>query len=492
MARSSPAPLPKAEMAEAVNGVVEQLLISAPCSIELPAGTGKTELLANAGGHLSQRGLRSLVLTHTNAGVDVLRKRFRRRGVKISNFRVETIASLAFQIVRAYPTLAGLNTAELPDWTQSRKFIQGATRALSSDAIQRVFANSFDFAFVDEYQDCDIHQHAFVLSLNRAIPRTVILGDPLQAIFTFGEPLPDWEKEVLTSFHPYSVPLYPHRWAVHNRDLGQWLLDIRPELQSGQQFDITARAVSGVRFIPNCGPSTLASAVNLITNLNESVVLLDKWPNDVSNHASRLGGRFLVMEDIAGGFMSRSLKDLPEQGDPQLATWLARLSKQCMIGLAGIDQRVLTKLEAGQAVSHLARPGLEPALSALEALQKNPTYEEAAGTGAEILRCKGVRLFRREAWQDTCGALAQSAENSDPPEANLVRRREALRRVGRPEMKRVASRTLLVKGLEYDHVIIADLNKMRDPRNLYVALSRARKSVIAIGSSPAIFLKDND
>lgn len=49
------------------------------------------------------------------------------------------------------------------------------------------------------------------------------------------------------------------------------------------------------------------------------------------------------------------------------------------------------------------------------------------------------------------------------------------------DVTRIASRTLLVKGLEYDHVVIADLNKMRDPRNLYVALSRARKSAIVVG-----------
>ena len=477
-------------MPERDQQAVEQLLSSAPCSIELPAGTGKTELLATSVERLYQRDLRALVLTHTNAGVDALRRRFRRREVRSTAFRVETIASLAFQLVRAYPTLAGFTATELPDWTQSRRFIQGATKVLEAEAIRSMFTNSFDYVFIDEYQDCDVNQHAFALALRRAIPGTVILGDPLQAIFTFGDPLPDWERDVLTAFPPYSVPIHPYRWVQHNQDLGQWLLDVRPQLQTGQRFDISKGAAAGVSFIPNRGPATLAHAANLIRSTSESVVLLDKWPNDVASHARHLGGRFVVMEDIAGGFMSRSLKNLPAEGDPQIAAWVARLAKQCMIGLAKIDRPILKKLDAGQAVSHLARSGLEPALCALDALQGNPTYQEAARAGAEILRCNGVRLFRREAWQDTCGALVQTAGNGDSPEANLTRRREGLRRAGRPEQKRVASRTLLVKGLEYDHVIIADLSKMRDPKNLYVALSRARKSVIVIGSSPEVVLHD--
>ena len=188
--------------------------------------------------------------------------------------------------------------------------------------------------------------------------------------------------------------------------------------------------------------------------------------------------------------MTRSLESIPPEGDPVLAAWMAGFTKQCAVGLAKIDQPLLRKLDSAQPITHLVRPGLEPALEALQKLQANPTYDQAAQTGALILRCNGVRIFRREAWHDTCSALKKSTENGDAPETNLARQRELLRRTGRPEQNRVASRTLLVKGLEYDHVIIADLDKMRDPKNLYVALSRARKSVIVVGSSPVVTLKD--
>ncbi|HCN38712.1 MAG TPA: hypothetical protein DIS77_00170 [Rothia sp.] len=54
----------------------------------------------------------------------------------------------------------------------------------------------------------------------------------------------------------------------------------------------------------------------------------------------------------------------------------------------------------------------------------------------------------------------------------------------------MAARTLLVKGLEYDHVIIANLANFTDPRNLYVALTRARKSVTILGRPSAVTLQN--
>ena len=51
------------------------------------------------------------------------------------------------------------------------------------------------------------------------------------------------------------------------------------------------------------------------------------------------------------------------------------------------------------------------------------------------------------------------------------------------------SRTLLVKGLEYDHVIIADVGNHTKINDLYVALSRARKSITILGRSDTLQLQ---
>jgi len=49
---------------------------------------------------------------------------------------------------------------------------------------------------------------------------------------------------------------------------------------------------------------------------------------------------------------------------------------------------------------------------------------------------------------------------------------------------------LLVKGLEYDHVVIANASEVADAYNLYVALSRARKTVTILSASAKLIVAE--
>jgi hypothetical protein len=169
------------------------------------------------------------------------------------------------------------------------------------------------------------------------------------------------------------------------------------------------------------------------------------------------------MEDISGNFMRSQLAPVPTEGDPALALWFARFAKACVFGLAGIDWPVLGRLAQRQTVSHSQRSGIEGVLVALDALLASPTYEELAAAAAVIRQIQGRKVYRWEAWNDTREAIAMSADNGEPAVDNLGRLRDRLRRTGRRNDNRIASRTPLVKGLEYDHVSIADLSKLRDP-----------------------------
>lgn len=475
-------------MDEALALAAKGLLAAAPCSVEMPAGTGKTHLLAAAAAAAAAEGNRSLILTHTNAGVDAIRKRIARFGVPHALVRVDTITSWAFSLVRSYSVIAGVSVTDVPDWTQSAVYLAGATKVALSAAIAHVHSISFDYLFVDEYQDCTLVLHEFVLALASAIPKAVILGDRLQAIFTFTGPMTSWDDHVAPHFPPHEMDITPHRWNEHNMDLGRWLLDIRPQLKEGEIFDFAAHSVPGLQFVANTGQTTVGSVAHSFRNFNESVVLLDKWPNDVAGHASRLGGTYAVMEDISGNFMRKNLQELPAEGDYRLAWWFACFAKECIVGLSGIDSVVKTQLARDKQITHYTRKGIEPVLAALDQLRLCPTYTQLA-LAADIVRAQpGLRVYRWEAWNDTREAIAMTATNGEPAMDNFSRVRDRLRRTGRRSENRTASRTLLVKGLEYDHVIIADLNKMSDPQNLYVALSRARKTVTVLGSSSRIKL----
>ncbi|QOD94086.1 UvrD-helicase domain-containing protein [Chryseoglobus sp. 28M-23] len=486
------------ELDEELRRTCEQLLAAAPASVEMPAGAGKTHLLAAAVAVASESSQRCLVLTHTNAGVDAIRKRLKLFGVPNGLVRVETITSWAFSLVGAYPVIAGISVSDVPDWSQSDAYIAGATNVLQSLTGVDVHSVSFDYLFVDEYQDCTLTQHALVLSISAAVPRTVVLGDRLQAIFGFAGPLAEWATEVETSFAPFEIAPVPHRWKGHNEQLGDWLMSIRPQLADGNTIDFGAISVPGLSIVNDTRPTGVAGVAHGFSDFEQSVVLLDKWPGDVAGHASRLGGAYSVMEDISGNFMRAHLggdprngiEALPIDGDPRIAEWLARFAKQCIIGLAEINGPVLGRLSGAQSLVGLNRAGLEDVMAALEALRVNPNYGKLVASAHVIRANATVRVYRWEAWNDTLKAIEMSAENGELPVLNLGRVRERLRRQGRRNGSRIASRTLLVKGLEYDHVVIANLSKMRDPRNLYVALSRARKSITIVASSPQVSLRD--
>lgn len=86
-------------------------------------------------------------------------------------------------------------------------------------------------------------------------------------------------------------------------------------------------------------------------------------------------------------------------------------------------------------------------------------------------------------------AIRLAEESGTPPTECLMRVRESIRHAGRRPDTRIVSRTVLIKGLEFDHVLIANLQALDDPQNLYVALSRARKSLTVMGASPRLQFK---
>lgn len=470
-----------------------EVVADAPCSLEMPAGTGKTELLAACVASAAERGDRSLVLTHTNAGVDTIRKRLRRYAVPSSMVRVETITSWAFILSRSYPSIAGIDVPGVPDWDDSQKYVEGATLVAKTAAVRRVHAVSFSCFFVDEYQDCTVDQHELIVEISNSVPRTIILGDRLQAIFGFDKnrPLMDWDTHVVSRFSPKTIPYVPQRWRGYNVALGQWLLDIRPALVDGGSFDFSAHSVAGVEW-RQCDFKSSVQTVNKaaygLLNVGGSVVLLDKLPGQVASHASRLGGSYAVMEDVAGRFMADHLADLPVENDILLPLWLARLAKSCFVGLAGLDGTVLGRLEKGRSISGLKRKGLLTVQNALDDLISDPTYQRVRISADAIRSTPGLTLYRQEAWDDTLRAVARFVEDEMSPQEALAAVRDRLRHAGRGERRLNAARTLLVKGLEYDHVIIANVQNFTDPRHLYVALSRARKSVTVIGRTPRIQL----
>ena len=77
-----------------------------------PAGYGKTHLIAES---TARSAGRQLILTHTYAGVNALRRKMRVLGVSDKLYRIDTIASWALRLSLSYSRTSGWEDARPTD-----------------------------------------------------------------------------------------------------------------------------------------------------------------------------------------------------------------------------------------------------------------------------------------------------------------------------------------------------------------------------------------
>jgi AAA domain len=446
-----------------------------PCSIELPAGAGKTQIVAGLAAAATERRERPLVLTHTNAGVDALRRRLRSFGAGV--VPVDTIASWSFELIQHYPQLSGVHTAHEPDWKQSPEYYSGAAAAAQAHAIRRVMRASYAFVIVDEYQDCSLEQHELVAGLARSLP-VCVFGDPLQNIFNFGpNTTVCWTSQVTGTWPAFTIPVKAWRWKGHNEVLGQWLIDVRPSLYTGQPLDLRNAPLS---WYPGAIQGASVSACLSCASRDGSIVAIDKWANNCTRVAARTNGAYGIMEELEGKFMQEFAAIVDTGNCQQITEATLKFAKDCLSKIADrLNSAVANKLSKGQSVVTLKRPGAERQLALLSGLLADASPArvlEALGAMAEL---QGGRLYRREAWRDILQALRIASVSDVTVAQALSRIRNRARTIGRASEQRVISRPLLIKGLEYDHAIVLNAERLT-ATELYVALSRGRKSLTVV------------
>ncbi len=338
---------------------------SLPCSIELPAGTGKTQLVAALAALAMERGERALILTHTNAGVEALRRRLRGFNVHGSSVRVDTIASWSFGLTGRYPFLSGVSVGSQPEWSRSTEYYGGAAKAVRTRAMRRMLGASYDFVIVDEYQDCVVEQHDLVLAIQESLP-VCVFGDPLQNVFNFkGNVTVKWATDIIPTWHAVTLPVFPWRWYGHNEQLGEWLLGIRQNLYDGAPVDLRSAPVvwrsSGQNraAINACFAQPSGAA---------RVVAIGQFASDCAHTASFLNGSYRMMEELEGNFMLGFARTV-DTGKPELiAPATLKFAKGCATHVAAkLDSAVVKKIGAGKPVAHLSRPGAERQLALLSA-----------------------------------------------------------------------------------------------------------------------------
>ena len=211
------------------------------CFVVAPAGYGKTHLIAEA--VVSFGCACELILTHTHAGVDSIRKKILSFKPSKRNFYVETIDGFILRHVQSYPKISNWDgLIDDINWPNIRKC--GIT-LFKKSFIKEIIKDTYTGLYVDEYQDCCDEQHLIILEISSILP-TRILGDPLQGIFNFRDnKIIDWHNDVENNFKEIKVLNKPWRWEnAKNNELGNWLEEIRRKILNKEQMALNN--------LPNC------------------------------------------------------------------------------------------------------------------------------------------------------------------------------------------------------------------------------------------------
>lgn len=447
-------------------------------SVTAPAGCGKTHHIAEA---LKRHGEVKpiLILTHTNAGVVALRQRLDNGLVPSRNYRLSTIDGWAIRLISMFPLRSAVQPEILKlenpraDYPEIRR---AAAILLKQKHINDVLAASYSRLIVDEYQDCNTLQHAMVWYAAQALP-TVVLGDHMQAIFTFGGKMPEWEKDVLTRFPIAGELTTPWRWRNAGTEIfGLWLLDARKRLIAGEHIDLS-KAPHHVKWVQLDGTDDhqrrlSAGRTKAVNNGGGVLILGDSTnPRGQREFAGQTPGAITVE--------SVDLRDLVEFArglDLRTACALEHVVNFASNVMTGVGARDFLDRVSSLRRGTARNPASEAEQAALDFIIA-PSLKGVVCVLVEIGKQGGVRAHRPHVLQACIKTLNSCAGDESRLYEVAVKVREENRLLGRPLPKRAVGSTLLLKGLEAEVAVILNPREM-DAKHLYVAMTRGSHQLV--------------
>ena len=446
-----------------------------------PAGCGKTNLIAlSTARHNSGH---ELILTHTHAGVYAVRNRLRQFSANPKSYVVDTIAGWSLRYAAAFPAISGL-TNFIPgvsgEWDN---VYQGMIKLLENGVVQRIVRESYSGVYVDEYQDCLKSQHQIIRRLALILPCRIV-GDPLQSIFGFGQnQLADWDSDVMTSFNKIGELDTPWRWSKTNPELGQWLQEVRENLIAQKTIDLK-NVPKSIRWIPSSDLVEQSKSCYRIGNKkNETACIIGVWEAQCHTLSRNTGGFFSSMETIECKDLLTWASELEASHGLKRAQLVCDFAGVCCTGVKTIFKDI-TKRLSGKMRKTQSIP--DNVITLLESVAKEEPILAILPALEAIRQMPGVKLFRGELYYEMCRTLTEySCEAGTSLQKSALVVRERTRQFGRRMAPRTVSRTLLIKGLEFDNCMIIGADRL-DVNNLYVALTRASRTLTVVSNEPRL------
>ena len=460
-------------------------------AVVAPAGHGKTEMIAELVSHSYGR---TLLLTHTNAGVDALEKRLHKRNVPQSLYRIATIASFCGRWCKAYYRSANFDSppslylSENAEKDYERSYV-GAKKIFSYVWAGIILRASYSAVIVDEYQDCTKSQHEMFLAVSNFLP-VKVFGDPMQGIFSFDGNLVDWSN---IEFENVPVKTYPWRWYETNPLLGEYLGVLREQLSPclyGHPCDIHIEPCNGsIEILP---PDVDYYKLYYLSRHYEKTVYLTRWTRQQLAFCRRMSGRFQYDEKQNCDELFEYSRRFDENIGAKLFLSVIEFAGKCATQVSTELSSYINRLKTGSLDFHRISKHLEfgELLTKCEKLDPN----DSIGVILEWFRSNNLfKKYRSELLSEMIRSVryARSQGITLDEASHRIRTTPGLQRRYN-QFQFLASRTLLSKGLEFDCVII-DMSS-NDPqyklsaKEFYVAMTRAMKRIFIIAPSSDLHL----
>lgn len=446
-------------------------------AIVAPAGHGKTEIIAQ----IAALGKRTLILTHTHAGVHAIRDRLKRLSVPTSSTTVDTIAGWSMRYAHAFPK-AACPPVDMPsngaEWDQ---LYRGTLAILNISAVREVLKASYERILIDEYQDCPSLQHTLAIELSKIVP-TTIFGDPMQGIFEFAGATLSWENEIHKSFPLVGTLNIPHRWENKNPELGAWIAEIRENLIRGDQIDLNDPRIN---FRISNDAFDMSVLFEGIDEKEGSFATIHCNKTICYRLASATNGGYQAIEEIAANRLSQFAIEWDNATDGEgRKKSISSLLKDCFNKRALVD---------GEEASPEETALLNEIGIVVKALNSEYYLESAKKLFSLCRQHPRWKLYRSGLWRDAERSLLEliSGRHTSMIEATSEIR-QRISHAGRKLPLRTVSTPLLLKGLEFDHVVVPDAThftreRYANAKLFYVAISRATRSLTI--SAPSRFLQ---
>ena len=165
---------------------------------------------------------------------------------------------------------------------------------------------------------------------------------------------------------------------------------------------------------------------------------------------------------------------------------LIDLASECFTGIGPRLANYRSQYEVGASPSTTSLTTNRDVVESLNHVVSEPSSVTLVGAARRLERAAGGRPYRRELWQEVKTTLLSHPKQEQQNFIDTAWHvRERARHHGRRPDKRVLSTTLLVKGLEFDHAVVTNADKL-SAKELYVAMTRGRAGLTVLSGKPTI------